>query len=155
MRVIIDGDSFPAKKEAIEAAAAGKAGVIVVTSMAHAPSEKYAGAELVLVENENQAADIRIMNLAQKGDIVLTNDTGLSLVAVSKGAVVIDAYGRTRNGRELETRMEIVHIEKKALRQKKGKRKIRGLSAYTALDASRLKDAVLNALKNGGKGGAD
>src|SRR5512146_289198 len=94
MKIVIDGDSFPYKDAAIEAAGKHNVAVVIVSSVAHFTRRVYPEhVESVLVDSRRQEADIKIMNLCAKGDAALTGDTGLSLVLKSKGVTVIDTHG--------------------------------------------------------------
>jgi uncharacterized protein YaiI (UPF0178 family) len=123
MKIIIDGDSTPSKREIIETGKKHGVKVTVVISTAHY-SEKPEGSyeETVLVDNRPQAADIRIMNLAKAGDIVLTNDMPLSFMLQGKKAIVINSRGVIVSGKDLGPGMEILHEEKKMRRSGKIKR---------------------------------
>ncbi len=149
MKIIVDADSQPAK-DAITAAAK-KHGIktLFVMSVSHY-SENDIGADMtVLVDNRKQEADIKIMNLAEKGDIAVTSDTGLALFLASKGVTVVSQRGRIYGEDELERKVNIAAIEKKAMRAKKGKPRISGPSAYTADDRKRLGASIEKAILKG------
>lgn len=91
MRIIIDADACP--RGAFEAAA---------------KLARIAGAELVTVANFNheivsehhitvggdpQEADLKIINLARAGNIVVTQDIGLAAMVLAKGARALGPTG--------------------------------------------------------------
>ena len=47
-----------------------------------------------VVGNDPQEVDIKIMNLAEAGDVVITQDWGLAAVALGKGAKCLSPSGR-------------------------------------------------------------
>lgn len=119
MRILADGDSLEAelrellcrraRGEAAKAAAAGTAprfGLLVVA----ARPLRLAGAELLLVEAGPDAADDRIVELAEEGDLAVTRDIPLAERLVEKGVVVLndrgDVYSRenVRERRSLRDR---------------------------------------------------
>ncbi len=55
----------------------------------HIASENH-----IMVGNESQEADIQIVNLCAKGDIVVTQDWGLAALVLAKGAAAISPGGR-------------------------------------------------------------
>ena len=143
MKIIVDGDAQPAKDRIIEAGKKLGVKVVIIYSVAHYTEKiKSSYPEIVLVDNRKQETDIKMMNMAGKGDIAVTNDTGLGLVLAGKGEVVVTAKGRRVSDTDLSAKMEAVHIEKKAIRAKgKGKKKkakLKGPAAYTKKDADRL-----------------
>ncbi|SHE72199.1 YaiI/YqxD family protein [Desulforamulus putei] len=48
----------------------------------------------IVVGNAAQEADIQIMNLTRRGDIVITQDWGLAAIILSKGAGAISPWGK-------------------------------------------------------------
>lgn len=153
MKVIIDGDSTPFKEEII--AAAKKYGVkaaLVMSTEHFSQKNETSGAEVILVDDESQAADIRIMNIAEAGDIVVTNDMALSFMLQGKKAVVINSRGVTVSGTNLSAAMEIRHEEKKRRRSGKIKRAGgKGPKKYGREDAEKVVAALESAMKAGRK----
>jgi uncharacterized protein YaiI (UPF0178 family) len=152
VKIIVDADSQPARDVILAAAKKNAVRTVFVMSTSHY-SEKNEGAdEVVLVDNRKQEADIKIMNLAVKGDIAITSDTGLGLFLKSKGVEVISGRGKILSENDLEERFNAAHIEKKAMRAKKGKAKISGPPKYTDDDRNRLAVNLEKAiLKNKGE----
>ena len=140
MKIIIDGDSTPFKQEIIETAEKHKIKAVVVMSTEHfSEKNENSYAKTVLVDNRPQAADIKIMNLAEAGDIVLTNDMPLSFMLQGKKAVVINSRGITVSKKDMSQRMEILHEEKKMRRSGKIKRTgIKGPKKYAKEDIEKL-----------------
>jgi len=123
VKIIIDGDSTPCKNEIIDTAKKHGIKAVIVLSTEHF-SEKLSDsyAETVLVENEPQAADIKIMNLTDPGDIVVTNDTPLSFMLQGKKVIVINSRGITVSAKDMSLGMELLHEEKKQRRSPKIKK---------------------------------
>jgi uncharacterized protein YaiI (UPF0178 family) len=146
VKVIIDGDSTPFKAEIIETAKKHGIKAVLVMNTEHF-SEKNEGsyAETVLVENRPQASDIRIMNIAEAGDIVLTNDMPLSFMLQGKKVTVINSRGITVSGKDLGPGMEIHHEEKK-MRRSGRKTHSKGPKKFNAEDVSRLIESLEKAI---------
>ena len=148
MKIIIDGDSTPDKKEIIETAKKHGIKTVIVLSTEHF-SEELEGsyAETALVENEPQAADIKIMNLAEAGDIVLTNDMPLSFMLQGKKVIVINSRGITVSKKDMSLGMEILHEEKKQRRSPKIKKvQGKGPKKYRREDTVNLIAAIEKAI---------
>jgi len=152
MKIILDGDSLPFKKNIIETAQKHGIKIIMVLSIAHYTEKaEYASAEKIYVDSENQAADIKIANIAEKGDIVITNDTGLAYLVCGRGAVVITGKGRLLSTAEMDMKIQQVHIMKKVFRAGTGKAKIRGEKAFDKKDAQRLITVLERAIQKPGE----
>lgn len=151
MKVIIDGDSTPFKEEIIKTAAKHGVKAVLVLSTEHFSLKNAAsGAETVLVDNEAQAADIKIMNIAEERDIVVTNDTALSFMLQGKKAVVINSRGVEVSGTNLSAAMEIRHEEKKRRRSgKTGRAGGKGPKKHKREDTEKLVETLEMAMKGG------
>jgi uncharacterized protein len=148
VKIIIDGDSTPDKQEIIDTARKHKIKAVIVLSTEHF-SEKLEDsyAEAVLVDNRPQEADIKIMNLAEPGDIVVTNDMPLSFMLQGKKAAVINSRGITVSKKDLSYGMEILHEEKKQRRSPKIKKvQGKGPKKYRREDTGNLIAAIEKAI---------
>ncbi len=91
MKVIVDADACP--RGCLEAVlrkshAAGAA----VTTVANFSHEIESDCHIT-VGGDSQAADIKTANLAERGDIVVTQDIGLAAIVLAKGARAIGPTG--------------------------------------------------------------
>ena len=146
LKIIVDADAQPAKEAILRAAKKHGVKTVFVMSTSHF-SEKNSGAdEVVMVDNRKQEADIKIMNISKRGDIAVTQDTGLGLFLASKGVTVISQRGRFLSEDDLQVKNNIAAIEKKAMRKKSGKIKVHGPSAFTGEDAKRLEQTIERAI---------
>jgi len=148
MRVIIDADSAPDRLKLAEAVAALGIEAIMVMSVAHYSDKAYGkNIKIVLVDSRRQEADIKICNMAVKGDIVITNDSGLSLVIAGKGAYVINHSGKILGDDEAQLAVNRAYAVKKAVRGRKETRsKVKGPkkipAGKTAAATARITGAV-------------
>ena len=146
LKIIVDADAQPAKEAILRAAKKHGVKTVFVMSTSHF-SDKNSGAdEVIMVDNRKQEADIKIMNISERGDIAITQDTGLGLFLASKGVTVISNRGRLLSEENLQVKNNIASIEKKAMRKKKGKVKIHGPSAFTQEDEKRLEQNIERAI---------
>jgi len=94
MKIIIDADASPVKKEIIELAASFHLEVVLVSNIAHYSFEDYpAFVKTVYVEKGADRADFKIVQLATQGDIVVTQDYGLASLLLPKDCYVIHHKG--------------------------------------------------------------
>ena len=150
MKIIVDADAQPAKEAILSAAKKHSIKTVFVMSNAHYSEKNSEADEVILVDDRKQEADIKIMNMALKGDIAVTGDTGLGLFLASKGLTVISPRGRILSEADLVIKNGIAAIEKKSLRAKKGKVKLRGPSKYTPEDRARLEMTIEKVVLNNG-----
>lgn len=94
MKILIDGDACPVKSEISEIANKYGVEVIYFCSICHY-SESSEFSNTILVDNEDQAVDMKIINKLSKDDIVITQDYGLAALALSKGAYAISFSGKS------------------------------------------------------------
>ncbi|GGB58895.1 UPF0178 protein [Lentibacillus populi] len=136
MKVYIDADACPVKEATISIAKAENIPVVLVKSFAHFSNTQEAqGVETIYVDTGADAADYRIMKLAQKNDIIITQDYGLASLGLAKGCIVLHhkgfAYTNDNIDQLLQTRYE------SAMARKGGKR-TKGPKAFTAGDENKF-----------------
>ena len=68
--------------------------VTLVTSFSHySNAQQPKGVETIYVDSGADAADYRIMQLANKEDLIVTQDYGLASLALAKGCIVLHHKG--------------------------------------------------------------
>jgi uncharacterized protein YaiI (UPF0178 family) len=91
--ILIDADACPVKDEVYAVATRYGLSVAVVTN-SHMSVPRGAGAQLVVVGREPDAADDWIAGQAQRGDVVVTADIPLASRCLAAGARVLRPDGR-------------------------------------------------------------
>lgn len=114
-RIIIDADGCPRRVKEISYILAQKYGweMIAVASYKHQQSGEY---RHIVVGDESQAADLEIVNLTNKGDIIITQDWGLAAVLIGKGAKVISPRGFIYEKEKIDFLLEERHLKAKVRR---------------------------------------
>ncbi|PKM86011.1 MAG: hypothetical protein CVU87_13415 [Firmicutes bacterium HGW-Firmicutes-12] len=137
-RVIVDADACPQKAKHIIVTLAKKycTEVIMVASFNHNLVGEF---EVVVVGNEPEAADLTVINLTKKGDIVVTQDWGLAAVLLGKGVHVVSPHGKIYCEEKMDFLLEQRHIKAK-IRRSGGKTK--GPSARTKEDDEHFSRAL-------------
>lgn len=133
LRLIIDGDACPAKKEIFQLAKQYEVEVILITSLSH--YSDYQDCTYIVVDNLPQAVDMAVMNRTQKGDVVITQDYGLAAVVLKKGAYVLSPRGKVYRDEKMDELLLERHLAQK---ERRGGGKIKGPHAYTKEDMDRL-----------------
>ena len=93
MKILVDADSCPRAARDLTLRRAAKLNLRVIFA-ANRPIPAADGAEMELCPAGDNAADDRIVELAEEGDLVITRDVPLAKRLVEKGAAVIDDRGR-------------------------------------------------------------
>lgn len=90
MKIIIDGDGSPVKNETIAIAKQFNIPVTLVTSFDHY-SQKNVTDEYstVYVDAGQDSADYKVVQLANAGDIAVTQDYGLASLLLAKKVIVL------------------------------------------------------------------
>jgi hypothetical protein len=92
MKIYLDADGSPWRDLVIEQARRHGITVVAVADYSHAlPSGQ--GVERMMVDAGRDAVDFAIVNRAEEGDLVITQDVGLASLLLPKGAAVISPRG--------------------------------------------------------------
>ncbi|MCL2443358.1 MAG: DUF188 domain-containing protein [Treponema sp.] len=94
MKILLDADSCPRAARDLIQRRASKLGIRVIFA-ANRPIPDSENVEMVLCPTVDNSADDRIVELAEKGDIVITRDVPLAKRLVENEVSVIDDRGRT------------------------------------------------------------
>ncbi len=116
MKIIVDADACPVKKIIEDLARKSAIKVIMVSNYHHMINSEYA--QLVVVDAASQSADLAIVNYAQKGDIVVTQDYGLASMALAKQAQVIHPQGNIYTLENIDGLLMQRYVNQKARRSR-------------------------------------
>ncbi|WP_252237639.1 DUF188 domain-containing protein, partial [Clostridium sp. ZBS5] len=90
MKFYVDADTCPVKDVIIYEATNAEITVILVTRFSnYSNAEQPKGVETIYVDSGADAADYRIMQLAKKEDLIVTQDYALASLALAKGCIVL------------------------------------------------------------------
>ncbi|MDD4600696.1 hypothetical protein SDC9_20843 [bioreactor metagenome] len=114
MKLIVDADACPRKVLQICQQLGRSEGVPVwtVASFNHTIFSDHH----VVVGNASQEADLKIINLAEAGDVVITQDWGLAAMVLGKQAKCINPLGREYHSDRIEFLLEEREIKAKLRR---------------------------------------
>ena len=104
MKILVDADACPrsALKICMELGRRYNIPVWTVASFNHHIGSDHP----VVVGDDSQEADIKIMNLAETGDIVITGDWGLAAMVLGKGARCLSSVGREYRHEKIDFLLE-------------------------------------------------
>ncbi|MEC2159534.1 YaiI/YqxD family protein [Virgibacillus halodenitrificans] len=146
MKIYVDADACPVKKIVIEEATKATIPVTLVTSFSHYSNEEQpAGVETVYVDTGAEAADYRIMKLANKGDLIVTQDYGLASLGLAKGCTVLHHKGFAYTNNNIDQLLQTRYLS--AMERKSGKR-TKGPKALTEEDRNKFRHLFLKSIEN-------
>lgn len=129
MKIIVDADASPVKKEIISVAQEFHLPVILVMSIAHHSFDRFPDhVQTIYVEKGADRADFKIIQLAERGDIVITQDYGLASLLLPKNCHVIHHFAYEYTNKNINQLLEQRHFS--ALKRNAGHR-TKGPSAFT------------------------
>lgn len=138
MKIYIDADACPVKDIIISEGTNAGIPVILVTSFSHfSTAEQPAGVETIYVDSGAEAADYRIMKLAAKGDIIITQDYGLASLALAKSCTVLHHKGYTYTNENIDQLLQTRYLS--AMARKSGKR-TKGPKPFTSEDREKFRE---------------
>jgi hypothetical protein len=111
MKILIDADACPRSvlQTCIRLGRAYHIPVWTVASFNHHIESDHP----IVVGDDFQEADIKIMNLAETGDVVITGDWGLAATALGKGAKCLSPTGREFHSEKIDFLLEEREVKAK------------------------------------------
>ena len=138
MKIYVDADACPVKDVIMKEAGIVKIPVILVTSLSHfSRTENPAGVETIYVDSGADAADYRIMKLAEKDDFIVTQDYGLASLGLAKGCNVLHHKGFIYTSDNIDQLLQTRYLS--AMARKSGQR-TKGPKAFTHEDREKFRE---------------
>lgn len=146
MKIIVDADASPVKNEVIQLAESFELPVVLVMSIAHYSFNSLPNhVKTVYVEKGADRADFKIVQLAEPGDIVVTQDYGLASLLLPKGCYVVHHKAYEYTPQTIDQLLETRHFS--ALQREAGLR-TKGPSAFTKDDRKRFMEFFEQFIQN-------
>lgn len=111
MKILLDADGSPVREITEKLCQKYGAKLLMVKNYSQDFSSIYG--EVFSVDISKEAADIYIANHAKSGDLVITNDKGLSSLGLSKNARVMDFQGNFIDDDNIVAMLESRHFNRK------------------------------------------
>jgi len=115
MKIVVDADACPVKDVIVDISAELGLPLLMVASLSHT-IDVPEGVGVVTVDSSYQATDMAIINRAQAGDVVVTDDYGLASLSLGKGAHPISYRGRLFTHENIGPLLEARHLKSKERR---------------------------------------
>lgn len=114
MKIYIDADGCPVVKNTIKIAKQFSIPCVIICDTSH--RIELEGAETIVVSQGADSVDFRLVNMIQKGDIVVTQDYGLAAMCLGKSAIAIHQDGKQYTNDNIGGLLEFRAIGKKIRR---------------------------------------
>ena len=146
MKIFIDADACPVQDEVIDLAEQYDRQVVVVKSFSHfSHDEQPEFVETVYVDKGAEMADMKIMQLTKKNDIVITQDYGLAALCMGKGCRVLHHKGFEYTTDNIDRLLTMRHAGQMA---RKAGHKTKGPKALTDEDKTKFKNLLFDILNS-------
>ena len=137
MKIYIDADACPVTRITERVAKEHGIPVVLLCDTNHVLSSDYG--EIRVIGAGADAVDIALINLCQRGDIVVTQDYGVAALALGKGAKAIHQSGRWYMDENIDSLLMECHIAKVA--RKSAKHHLKGPAKRTDEDDRRFEES--------------
>lgn len=147
MRILVDGDSAGRRELIIALAMEYGAELHWVNNYSQDAPAQREGLKLFtyLSDKQSQSADIVLMNLAGRGDLLVTGDLGLACVVIAKGCAALSPRGHWFREEDIKQQMEFRHL--RAERKRSGETLGGGPRGMRREDEIKFEDELRHALK--------
>jgi len=138
MRILVDADACPVIPIVEQIAAKYGVPIILLCDTNHELSSNYS--KVLVVSAGSDAVDFTLINLAKKGDIVVSQDYGVAALALAKGCYAIHQSGKWYTNDSIDGLLMDRHVSKKA-RNTKNKYHLKGQPKRTKEDNIRFEES--------------
>ncbi|MBR2796281.1 MAG: YaiI/YqxD family protein [Clostridia bacterium] len=138
MKVYVDADACPVTRIAERVAKEHSIPVVLLCDTNHVLYSNYS--EIRVIGAGADAVDIALINLCQRGDIVVTQDYGVAALALGKGAKAIHQSGLWYTDENIDGLLMERHMAKVARRRSKNH--LKGPAKRTDEDDRRFEESL-------------
>jgi len=132
LKIYVDADACPVQDTIIKIAEKSDIQVVLVRSYSHyAHKNLPAHVETIHVDKGADVADFRIIQLAKKDDIIITQDYGLASLCLAKGCIVLHHKGFTYTNNNID---QLLHSRYMGAMARKAGERTKGPKAFTLED---------------------
>ena len=114
MKVFIDADGCPVRKQAVKIALQHKIPVILVCDTSHIISEP--DCKTITVDKQSDSADYAIINRLAENDVCITQDYGLASMVIAKKGFAVHQNGFLYTNDNIDRMLFERHISQKMRR---------------------------------------
>lgn len=149
MQILIDADACPVIKITERTAREYQIPVTLLCDTNHMLQSDYSTVKTIGAGAD--AVDFALINLCQKGDIVVTQDYGVAAMALGKGAYAIHQSGKRYTDENMDRLLMERHLSKK-IRRASGKNHLKGPAKRKREDDLTYEEALRQLIEEAKRG---
>lgn len=111
MQILIDADGCPVVDITIKIAKEYEVDCIILCDTSHVFERE--ATKTITVSKDADSVDFALVNMVQKGDIVITQDYGLAAMCLAKEAIAVSQNGLIYNDKNIDALLLSRHTAKK------------------------------------------
>ena len=146
MKILVDADACPVVRIVEKIAKKYESPVTLLCDTNHVLTSEYS--QIKVIGSGADAVDFALVNICQKGDIVVTQDYGVAAMILGKGAYGIHQSGKWYTNENIDQMLFDRHLAKKA-RRAKGKKHMKGPAKRTEEDDKRFEESFERLIQKG------
>lgn len=100
MKILVDADACPVKEIIVRLAKKMGVPVIMLIDTSHILNDGYS--TVITVDKGRDSVDIRLANLTEPGDVVVTQDYGVAAMSLGRGAGALNQNGMIYSGKNMD-----------------------------------------------------
>lgn len=144
MKILVDADACPVTRIVEQVAQKENISCVLLCDTNHVLHSDYS--EVKIIGAGTDAVDFALLNLCQRGDVVVTQDYGVAAMILGKGVYGIHQSGRWYTDQNIDELLMQRHIAKKVRRSSK-KNHLRGPAKRTEEDNRRFQESFEKLIK--------
>lgn len=144
MKIYIDADASPITRFVEEIADEYQKQCYIVSDHNHALYSDYC--QVISVDAGFDAADLKIVNMIDNYDILITQDYGLATLALSKNVYVLNNFGKEYTKANIDILLDQRYLAAK-IRKSKSKYRLKGPSKRLDSDNEDFKAALIKLIE--------
>lgn len=144
MKILVDADACPVVGIIEKIAKQEQLSCTLLCDTNHVMNSDYS--EIKIIGAGADAVDFALINLCQRGDLVVSQDYGVAALALGKGAFAIHQSGKWYTNENIDQMLMERHLAKKS-RMGKGKHHIKGPAKRTSEDDLRFEESFLKLVR--------
>lgn len=145
MKIYVDADACPVTRIVEKTAKKYNVPVVLLCDTNHILTSGYS--EVCVIGAGADAVDIALINKCQKGDIVVTQDYGVAVLALGKKAYAIHQSGKIFTDSNIDGLLMDRHLAKKA-RMSSSKSHLKGPKKRTKKDDENFEKSFIQLLES-------
>ena len=100
MKILVDADACPVKEIVVAESKRRGIPVTMLIDTSHVLNDGYS--TIITVDQGRDSADIRLVNLIDPGDVVVTQDYGVAAMSLGRGAKALNQNGLVYDGGNMD-----------------------------------------------------